>query len=89
MCVNYKIWWSGMWPLADESVMQLQGLRTVRPEVDEDELAGDLPRLEELERRYILKVLANFHGNREHTAEILGINKSTLYRKLQSYKKDE
>ena len=75
--------------LADEPVMLLQGLRTIRPEVSEDELAGDLPNLEELERRYILKVLSNFDGNREATAEILGINKSTLYRKLQNYKKHD
>lgn len=75
--------------LTDSPVMRLEGLRTVRPEAAEDELAGDLPSLEELERRYILKVLANFHDNREHTAEILGINKSTLYRKLQQYKKED
>ncbi|MDH5446797.1 MAG: sigma-54 dependent transcriptional regulator [Gammaproteobacteria bacterium] len=75
--------------LADVPTMQLQGLKTVRPELPEDELAGDLPNLEELERRYILKVLANFHGNREATADVLGINKSTLYRKLQNYKKHD
>lgn len=75
--------------LADEPIMQLQGLRTVRLETTEDELAADLPNLVELERRYINKVLANFHGNRETTAEILGINKSTLYRKLQQYKKQD
>ncbi len=75
--------------LADGPVMQLQDLRTVRPEHSEDELAGDLPSLEELERRYVLKVMANFHGNRETTAEVLGINKSTLYRKLQQYNKED
>ena len=73
--------------LADEPIMQVKDLRTVRPAVEENELIGDLPSLEELERRYILKVMDNFHGNRDASAEVLGINKSTLYRKLQNYKK--
>jgi len=47
---------------------------------------GDLPSLEELERRYILKVLAHYQANREQTAATLGINKSTLWRKLQQYR---
>jgi len=45
----------------------------------------DLPTLETLERRYILKLLDHFDGNREKTARALGINKSTLWRKLQQY----
>jgi len=43
-----------------------------------------LPNLAELEQRYILKVLDHFNGSREDTAETLGINKSTLWRKLQA-----
>ena len=54
------------------------------------ELAGssidaDLPSLQELERRYITKTLEHFDGNRAKAAEALGIDKSTLWRKLQSY----
>jgi DNA-binding NtrC family response regulator len=45
----------------------------------------DLPTLAELERRYIFKLLAKFNDNREKTAAALGINKSTLWRKLQQY----
>ncbi len=48
---------------------------------------ADHPTLEELERRYIEKTLEYAEGNREKTAGILGINKSTLWRKLQSYEK--
>ncbi len=48
---------------------------------------ADHPTLEELERRYIEKTLEYAQGNRERTAAILGINKSTLWRKLQSYEK--
>jgi len=46
---------------------------------------ADNPSLELLERRYIEKLLKQFDGNREKTANTLGINKSTLWRKLQNY----
>ncbi|RMG53770.1 MAG: sigma-54-dependent Fis family transcriptional regulator [Gammaproteobacteria bacterium] len=45
----------------------------------------DLPDLHTLERRYIEKLLALNEGNREKTARMLGINKSTLWRKLQAW----
>jgi DNA-binding NtrC family response regulator len=44
---------------------------------------ADNPTLEELEKRYIQKILAQCEGNREQTAKLLGINKSTLWRKMQ------
>jgi len=72
--------------LADAQVMHLDALpsRTAG-----DTLDADLPPLQELERRYILKLLERFGGNRERTAATLGINKSTLWRKLQSYKSED
>ena len=41
--------------------------------------------LDELEREYILKVLNYTGGQKKRASEILGINPSTLYRKLLSY----
>ena len=41
--------------------------------------------LEELEREYILKVLHHTTWQKKRASEILGINPSTLYRKLISY----
>jgi DNA-binding NtrC family response regulator len=41
--------------------------------------------LEELEREYILKVLHHTHWQKKRASEILGINASTLYRKLLGY----
>lgn len=41
--------------------------------------------LEELEREYILKVLHHTGWQKKRAAEILGINASTLYRKLLGY----
>ncbi|MCP3849475.1 MAG: sigma-54-dependent Fis family transcriptional regulator, partial [Gammaproteobacteria bacterium] len=46
-----------------------------------DEIDADQPTLAELEKRYILKILASQNNNREKTAAALGVNKSTLWRK--------
>jgi two-component system, NtrC family, response regulator AtoC len=48
-----------------------------------DDLAGlftGLPSIEEMQRRYLLHVLDATGGNRKQAAEILGINRKTLYR---------
>jgi len=41
--------------------------------------------LEEVERRYILRVLEQLHGNKTVAAEALGLDRRTLYRKLERY----
>jgi len=41
--------------------------------------------LDQLEREYILKVLHHTGGQKKRASEILGINPSTLYRKLLAY----
>jgi two-component system response regulator HydG len=46
---------------------------------------GTLLPLEEVERRYILRVLEAVHGHRTRAAEILGLDRKTLYRKLERY----
>ena len=48
---------------------------------DERELSGDLPSLDELEGRYIMRVLAFTKGNMSKAAKILGVDRKTLYRK--------
>jgi DNA-binding NtrC family response regulator len=47
---------------------------------DLDQIFSGLPNLDEIERRYILHVLEATGNNRKRTAEILGINRKTLYR---------
>jgi transcriptional regulator with PAS, ATPase and Fis domain len=47
----------------------------------ERELSGDLPTLEQLEGRYIARVLAFTKGNMSKAAKILGVDRKTLYRK--------
>ena len=41
--------------------------------------------IERLEREYILDVLESVHGHRGHAAEILGIDRVSLWRKLKRY----
>lgn len=69
--------------LADSPIMKIEEINSLR---STDTIDSDLPSLEELEKRYILKLLDRFNDSRDKTAETLGINKSTLWRKLQHYK---
>jgi DNA-binding NtrC family response regulator len=49
-------------------------------------LYEDLPALDELERRYLQHVLEATGGNRTRTAEILGIDRRTLYRMAERFR---
>jgi len=62
----------------------IQDYRRSRLVVDLDD-PGQLPPLEEMERRYILRVLEAVHGHRTRAAEVLGLDRKTLYRKLERY----
>jgi two-component system response regulator HydG len=44
-----------------------------------------LPPMEEVERRYVLRVLESVQGNKALAARILGFDRKTLYRKLERY----
>ena len=52
-------------------------------------VAGDdpeqLPTMDEVERRYVVRVLDAVHGNKALAARILGFDRKTLYRKLERY----
>lgn len=50
------------------------------------ELYADLPSLDELEKRYLLHVLEKADHNRTKAAEILGIDRRTLYRMAERFK---
>jgi len=45
----------------------------------------ELATMEEVERRYILRVLEAVQGNKTMAARILGFDRTTLYRKLERY----
>lgn len=46
---------------------------------------GDVLTLAEVERRQIERILRHSNGNKSHAAELLGIDRKTLWRKLQRY----
>jgi two-component system response regulator HydG len=62
-------------------------LRTHRSDrlVVSAEDASELVTLEELERRYIHRVLKMLSGNKSRAAQVLGLDRRTLYRKLERY----
>jgi DNA-binding NtrC family response regulator len=49
-----------------------------------DEARG-LPPLQEMERRYVLRVVESVGGSRNQAAKILGLDRKTLYRRLDRY----
>jgi len=40
---------------------------------------------DEFEKQYILRALANQHGNMSRTAEVLGVERSNLYKKMRAF----
>jgi two-component system response regulator HydG len=60
---------------SDDGSMQLPGEHVILP-------------LEELERRAILRMIENLDGDKAAAARMLGIGKTTLYRKILRYSKD-
>ncbi len=58
------------------------GVRAI-PSFAQDEDSGRLPTLEEVERRYIRRVLDECKGHRHNAAAILGISERNLYRRLK------
>jgi DNA-binding NtrC family response regulator len=66
---------------ADDLHNLLQGARRDTP----SGLFEDLPSLEELERRYIEHVLQAVGRNRTRAAEVLGIDRRTLYRMAERF----
>ncbi|HEY6876429.1 MAG TPA: helix-turn-helix domain-containing protein, partial [Polyangiales bacterium] len=48
---------------------------------------SELVTLEEVERRYILRVMEAVGGNRTRASEILKVDRKTLYTKLKNYER--
>jgi DNA-binding NtrC family response regulator len=57
--------------------------RSVLPLGDDD--PSQIVPLEEVERRYILKVFEQVGGNKSAAAQLLGLDRKTLYRRLERY----
>ncbi|MEO8182298.1 MAG: sigma-54 dependent transcriptional regulator [Deltaproteobacteria bacterium] len=50
--------------------------------------SSELVPLEEVERRYILRVLEICHGNKSVAAKVLGLNRKTLHRRVEGFGSD-
>ncbi len=66
---------------------------TIRPDdlprhlaVSQQAPARQLKSLEEMEKNHIIAVLAEAGGNQSKAADILGINRKTLYKKIHKFK---
>ena len=71
--------------LSDNNFINEQALPLELVDVSDDPPpASPFPSLREIEREHILKVLCFVEGRRTKAAEILGIGRKTLYRKLQA-----
>jgi transcriptional regulator with PAS, ATPase and Fis domain len=68
-----------------DRVSQHQSTRINPIDVD----AGQVLTLQELEKRYIERVLKAVGDNKTRAAKLLGLDRRTLYRKLERYDKRE
>ena len=72
--------------LTDHEEIGSQDLPRDMQQLEFDTMEGDgLPPLEEVERRYILKVLTKTGYNKGLSAQILGIPRTTLWRKIKAH----
>jgi two-component system, NtrC family, response regulator len=72
--------------LAENGIISLNALpRELLDENREHPIDTPFIPLAELEKRHITRVLEYFDGNRSQAADLLGIGRKTLYRKLKEY----
>jgi DNA-binding NtrC family response regulator len=70
--------------IKDKDLKISDGLKTELTITSEAGIKGDKP-LSEIEKMYILKVMEKTRGNKQRAAEILKIDRKTLYKKLKEY----
>jgi two-component system, NtrC family, response regulator AtoC len=63
--------------------VRIQQHQSARIEIA-SESPADLITLDEMERRYVHQVLASVRGNKTHAARVLGIDRRSLYRRLEA-----
>jgi DNA-binding NtrC family response regulator len=81
VCANHHV---GTSDLPEHIVEQVPPATTTSKRERTLSLIDDRPTLDELSRRYIQFILAEMEGNKSRAAEVLGINRRTLYRYLDT-----
>ncbi len=72
--------------LTDNEELDIQDLPRDLQQLEFKTMEGDgLPTLEEMERRYIMKVLEKTGYSKSLTAQVLDVPRTTLWRKLKAY----
>jgi len=70
--------------IVDDLPPKIRDFKSTHLSFDSDDLSSFVP-LEELEKRYIMSVLKVAGGNKTAAAKTLGVERRTLYRKLERY----
>jgi DNA-binding NtrC family response regulator len=60
-------------------------IKDVSGQGSKGEPCGKISRISDLEKQAILAAIAQLHGDKLLAAKLLGIGKTTLYRKLKAY----
>jgi two-component system, NtrC family, response regulator AtoC len=88
-CIEHAVAFSGRSQLQlDDLPEKIRNHPSTTQELLLSQPAALVP-LSEVERRYILRVVAEVSGNKARAARILGLDRKTLYRKLSQYKKEK
>ena len=71
--------------MAPSDIIQAEDLPDTLRETTAQSFQAPITTLADIERAHIMRVLDHCGGNKKATAEILGIDRSTLYAKLRNY----
>jgi two-component system response regulator HydG len=83
-CIERAVAMCGRGPILVEHLpTKIQSYQSERIELDITSV-GEMITLEEMERRYVRQVLGSLGGNKTHAARVLGIDRRSLYRRLES-----
>ncbi len=72
----------------DDLPKRVRDFQSSRVLIDADD-PSEMPTLETLERRYVYKVLESVSGNKTAAARVLGVDRRTLYRKLERWEEEK
>ena len=68
----------------DDLPEKIRDFKSTRVLIESEDPSELLP-MEEVERRYVLRVLEAVGGNKTMASQVLGFDRRTLYRKLDGY----
>ncbi len=83
-CIERAVAICGPGPIGPEHLpAKIQQYQSARIEIDVQNTT-DLITLDEMDRRYVRQVLDSVRGNKTHAARVLGIDRRSLYRRLEA-----